>query len=81
MMVNSYELARFFDSKFEYLQHSPPAFFPNLMAMSPYLDGPGRRLAGRVKAVYTSQVLNEPFENSLEQRRNVKFGVLIPYLI
>lgn len=77
--VESYTLARFFDLKYEYLQHSPPLFSPRLMSKSPFLKGKGRHLVSKVRDVYTSRTLDEPFVNSVEQRRSVKFGVLIRY--
>lgn len=77
--VESYTLARFFDLKYEYLQHLPPPFSPRLMSKSPFLNGKGRHLVGKIRDVYTSRTLDEPFVNSVEQRRSVKFDVLIRY--
>lgn len=77
--VRSYSLSRFFDLKYEYLQHLPPMYSPVLMHQSPFHGARGRELIGKIRSVYTSKVLDEPFQNSLEQRKNVRFGILIPF--
>lgn len=80
-MAQNYDLARFFDTKTEYLQQAPPAYLPpELLMESPFVgkDSP-RSCVVKASRHFKNKDGSEEFHTSLQRRQQVKFGVLIPY--
>lgn len=89
-----YTLARFFDTKYEYLQQAPYAYLEAIgrtgsadtsrarteKPPSPWIGaGSAQQCLVETQQFYKSQKGNERFRQDLEKRKNVRFGVLITY--
>lgn len=78
-VVKTYDVARFFDTRYEYLQLLPPAYSPQAIYNSPFRTSRARHAANMIRRIYRSDIMDEPFHNTLAQRQRVKFGILVPY--
>lgn len=78
--VEKIHITRFVDRDTEYLLHAPPKFMKKMLHDSPFVGpcGPRECLINAIK-IFTSKRGNEPFQRSLEDRQQVKFGLLLPY--
>lgn len=79
----NFNLAHFFDTKTEFIQQAPPGFMPpRLEAQCPFMGtNSARDCVGKTSRYFHSKEGNEPFLTRLQQRQQVKFGVLIPYAL
>lgn len=85
-----FELQRFYDTKYEYIQLCPKSFFPFLpsklrrskaVPLDAVAEGGPRECLTKVRDVYKGKIGNETFKNSAEERKKVKFGILFAYSI
>lgn len=85
-----FELKRFYDTKYEYIQLCPESFFPFLpsklrlskaVPLDAVVEGGPRECLTKVRDVYKGKIGNETFKNSVEERKKVKFGILFAYSV
>lgn len=85
-----FEVQRFYDTKYEYIQLCPGTFLKYLprelrlgkgVPLDAVVEGGPRECLIKVSNIYKGKLGKETFTNSVEERKKVKFGILFAYVI